>query len=325
MAREMREVTSDMSADGTDRYRKLAPKLNDGEWPDWFLSMSGGIDSTAMYLLVRDALHENYGKRPLMTYFDTRIGVPLNRFYLEELADTYSEQLWTLRTHEKFEDRLQEDDAPGAAKHGPVRNELKGRQAGKLNTLASNPVHCIGIRRDESQSRSEFGKVSFKDKCAEVYPVLNLSKRECARIILEHEECPINPFWIWPRLFSDCGCLANGDPSELDAVEEKFPWFAQRLREYEESIEADGLRSQLGWSGLTASEQKAKKQNQEQMTLCGDGCSRRQDPVIAQAFRARLNGASADEAIAMLEEPEPEETRTQQVDLVAATDGAVTR
>lgn len=281
-------------------FRKLAPKLNDGRWPDWSISMSGGIDSTAAYLVARDALHENYGKRPILTYFDTRIGVPLNRMFLEELADTYDEQLWTLRTQEKFEDWVAEDDCPGGGAHPNVRNELKGRQAGVLNTRSHYPIHVIGIRRDESEGRSKFDKVTYKERCVEVYPVLTLSKRECARIILEHEDCPINPFWIWPQCFSDCGCLANGDASELDAIEDKFPWFAQRLREIEESAQADGLRGTLGWSGLTGARRKAVEAGDDQMTLCGSGCSMKQDPRITKAFEQRIHGATKDEAIATL-------------------------
>lgn len=292
-------------------YRKQAPKQTvkapgnpPGKiHPDWFWSMSGGIDSTAAYLLTRRALHENFSKRPVMSFWDTRIGIDLNQFYLEELADIYGEQLWTLRTEEKFEDWVANDDCPGGGAHPNIQNEVKGRQASKLNTLATLPVHVLGLRAGESNTRAEMDKVEVKDGFVEVRPVHRLTQRQCARIILEHEGCPINPFWIWPNCFSDCGCLANGDPSELDAVEEKFPWFAQRMREIEESAEADGLRGTLGWDGLTAVEKSAKRQEQEQATLntCGDGCSRERDPVVVQAFEARIHGASASEAIDILD------------------------
>lgn len=282
--------------------------------PDWFWAMSGGIDSVAAYLLTRDAVHENYGKRPVMLFWDTRIGLPLNRFYLEELADTYDEQLWPLRTQEKFEDRVAKrgkfadrDDtgAPGAAQHGPVRNELKGRQADRLMTLAPLPVVILGLRAGESDERAEMDKVERKDGFTEVRPVHRLSKRDCARIILQHEKCPINPCWLW-RHPSDCFCLANGDPSELDAAEDRFPWFTQRIREYEEAAEPakeNEWSSVLGWDGLRAVERDAKEHGQEQATLttCGGGCGRKQDPRITQAFRARLDGATAAEAIAILD------------------------
>jgi 3'-phosphoadenosine 5'-phosphosulfate sulfotransferase (PAPS reductase)/FAD synthetase len=282
--------------------------------PDWFWAMSGGIDSTAAYLLTKEALHDNYGKRPMMVTWDTRIGLPLNRLYLEELADTYGEMLVSWRTHEKFEDRVAKrgkfegrDDAgaPGGAQHGPVRNELKGRQAGKLVSLADLPVVVIGLRAGESSTRAEMAKVEDKNGVVEVRPVHRLTKRDCARIILQHDDCPINPCWIW-RFPSDCFCLANGDPSELDLAEELFPWFAQRIREYEEAAEPaieEEWSSVLGWDGLYAADRQAKGQGQQQAKLstCGDGCTRKQDPRITGAFKAKLAGEPKERCLGILD------------------------
>jgi 3'-phosphoadenosine 5'-phosphosulfate sulfotransferase (PAPS reductase)/FAD synthetase len=313
---------ADSDGDEQGDYRIQAPKRSVGApgnppgkiHPDWFWAMSGGIDSVAAYLLTRDALHENYGKRPVMLYWDTRIGLPLNRLYLEEVADTYDEQLWPLRTQEKFEDRVarrgkfaDRDDTgpPGGGQHDPVRNELKRRQASRLMSLAPLPVVVLGLRADESDTRAEMEKVEQKDGFTEVRPVHRLSKRDCARIILKHEECPINPCWVF-RHPSDCFCLANGDPSELKRAEERFPWFTQRIREYEEAAEAvDGeeWKEVLGWDGLRAVERDAKQQGQEQTKLstCGGGCQREQDPRITRAFRAVLDGATREEAIGILD------------------------
>ena len=321
----------------TDRFRKQAPKQSvdapgnpPGQvHPDWFWAMSGGIDSVAAFLVTRDAIHANYSKRPVMLHWDTRIGLPLNRLYLEELADTYGEMLIPVRTHEKFEDRVAKrgkfadrDDAgpPGGGQHGPVRNEVKGRQADKMMTLADLPVVVIGLRAEESDTRAEMDKVEHDDGVTEVRPVHRLSKRECARIILRHEECPINPCWLW-RHPSDCFCLANGDPSELDRAEERFPWFTQRIREYEEAAQPakdEEWSSVLGWDGLLAVERDAKQAGQKQTTIttCGGGCQREQDPRITEAFRARLNGATVEEAIALLDGLNPAD-----VDLVAVADG----
>lgn len=285
--------------------------------PDWFWAMSGGIDSTAAYLLTRDAIHENYSKRPVMLYWDTRIGLPLNRLYLEKLADTYGEMLVPVRTHEKFEDRVARrgkytgrGDAgpPGGAQHDPVRNEVKGRQADKMMTLATLPVVVLGLRAGESDERAEMDKVEQKDDVTEVRPVHRLSKRQCARIILQHEECPINPCWLF-RHPSDCFCLANGDPSELDRAEERFPWFAQRIREYEEAADPaddEDWKAMLGWDGLYAVERDAKKAGQEQTTLttCGGGCQRKQDPRITEAFRTALR-EDREAGLAVLDGPDP--------------------
>jgi len=297
-------MTSDKSTTGT--YRKQAPKPH----PDWFWLTSGGLDSVAAYLLTKDALQENYQKRPLLVYLDTRVGLPFQRMFAEELADTYDEQLWTLRTHEKFEDRVaargkyaDRDDtgAPGAGQHSNVQNELKGRQRDKLADLCTGkPIFVTGIRAGESPARAKQPKGEEQRKNHYVKPVYGLSKKDCARIVLQHEECPINPAWTWNH-FTDCGCLSNGDPSELDKVEERFPWFAQRLREFEEASEVDGLRGTLGWDGLASHEKSARRHGHQQMTLCGDGCQRRREPDTVRAFRARIHGATPEEAIAILD------------------------
>ena len=290
--------------------RKQAPKPH----PDWFWLLSGGVDSVAAFLLTKDALAENYGKRPIPIYLDTRVGLPFNRLYVEELCDRYDQQLWTLRTHEKFEDRVAErgkyanredTGAPGGAQHPNVQNELKGRQRDKLADLCDEkPIYVTGIRAGESPPRARAPKCEEKAKARYIKPVYGLSKIDCAKIILQHENCPINPAWLWNHA-TDCLCLSKGDPSELDAIEGRFPWFAQRMREIEEASQADGLRSVLGWDGLTATEKSARQHGHTQMNLCGEGCQRERQPPIVRAFRARIHGATPNESIAILDKPNP--------------------
>jgi len=318
---------------GTERFQIQAPmrRVDQSEHihPDWFWSMSGGIDSTAAYLLTKDALHENYGKRPVMVSWDTGVGLPVNRLYLEELADRYNEQLVTWRTNQSFERFVDENDAPGAGAHEDVRKLLKGQQSSKLTSLADFPVFVLGLRAQESDNRAALPKVSVKRRSdnnkirhVEIYPAHRLTKKECARIILQHEECPINPCWLWNHA-SDCFCLANGDPSELDSVKERFPWFAQRMREIEEAADADNeLRGTLGWDGLRAVKKKAVRDGYQQsmLTTCGQGCQRKREPIVAKAFRARLNGVTVDEALSILEGKPPKNT-----DSVARADGGNSR
>lgn len=287
--------------------RKRAPGRAD-EHPDWILSLSGGVDSTAAAIVAADAIRSsesggNFAKAPFAIYLDTRIGVPLSRIYTEQLAAWLDVQLWTLRTDESFGEWLKRDGAPGPGAHQEVRNELKDRQVSKLTTLADNPVYILGISADESDTRSEFPKVREMRRHIEVYPVHRLSRRERVEIVLR-SGCPINPLWLYPRVISDCGCLANGDPSEMDRTEELFPVFAQRLREWEESITHDGLEGTLGWGGLTADEQAAKRDGFEQATLpmCGDGCQRKRDPAEVRAIKARANGASIEDSVSILYE-----------------------
>ena len=69
--------------------------------PDWFYLMSGGKDSVAASLVANEAIQQNYQKTPVAVYLDTTVGIPANRFYVEELCDRMGWQLWTLRTHEQ--------------------------------------------------------------------------------------------------------------------------------------------------------------------------------------------------------------------------------
>jgi len=288
--------------------RKLAPRPH----PTWIWSVSGGIDSVAAYLVTREALHENYHGRPLMSHFDTTVGLPLNRFYVEKLADTFGEDLMTLRTRDSFRGWVEENDVPGPGAHGRLRGHLKGRQADVLKRFP-DATFILGLRGGESPQRQRMDKAEPKDRCWEVRPVHRLSKRDCAEIILRDETCPINPCWVM-RMPSDCWCLANGDPSELDRLEERFPWFAQRLREIEEAADDEGADGLLGHGGLAAEERKAIDAGHEQLSLCSEGCNARLDPPVMRAFRARLDGQAVEECVAILREddadrsPRPRQT-----------------
>lgn len=291
-----------------DDHRQRAPGRPESH-PDWVFSLSGGVDSVAAALVAHDAIETNkaggnFAKKPLAIYLDTRIGVPLNRLYVEQFCDWLGVQLWTLRTDEDFLEWLRRDGAPGSGAHQEVRNELKDRQVSLLTSKCDNPVYILGISADESGTRAGFDKVREMKRHAEVYPVHRLTRKERVEIVLR-SGCPINPLWLHPDAIADCGCLCNGDPSELDKTAELFPAFGQRLREWEEAISHDFPHDTLGWNGLTADEQAARRDGYEQDTLsmCDvDGCSRGRDPAEVRAFEARASGASIAESVSILYE-----------------------
>jgi len=276
--------------------------------PDYIISLSGGIDSTAAAVVAKDAIetHQaggNFQKKPVAIYCDTRVGNPLNRIYVEELADWLGVQLWTLRTDEKFEEQVSEEDAPGAAQHPTTRNKLKLRQTSKLITLADNPHIIMGISADESENRANRQKVMEKDRHVEVYPVHRVPRKKRVEIVLR-SDCPRNPLWEQPRVIADCGCLANGDPSELDETINEYPAFGNRLKAIEEAYGSDKLSGNLGWDGLTAREKSAKRSGVEQQTLpfCSGGCNARQDPAEVHALASRRMGATIEQSVRVLRE-----------------------
>jgi 3'-phosphoadenosine 5'-phosphosulfate sulfotransferase (PAPS reductase)/FAD synthetase len=284
-------------------FRKQAPGKPE-DHPDWFFSLSGGIDSTAAYIVSRQALKArqnggNFSKNPVAVYLDTGIGVPLNRIYVEQLVDHFGDMLWTLRTDESFEEWIEsQGGAPGPGKHTSVRRRLKEKQVDKLSYVVDNPYMVVGIAADESGVRASYSKTEEYDNHVGVYPVHRLDKKERVEIILR-SECPINPLWTHPRVITDCGCLANGDPSELDRTEELFPQFAQRLREYEESISHDSLRSNLGWGGLTSEQQEAVERSGN-FEMCSAGCNVERKPAVVKALQAKAEGASVEDAVDVL-------------------------
>jgi len=291
--------------DSRERYRQRAPG-QPSDHPDWVLSLSGGIDSVAAAIIAHNAIETtqadgNYAKKPFAIYLDTCVGVPLNRLYVEQFCDWLGIQLWTLRTDESFLEWLRRDGAPGGGAHQNVRNELKDRQVSLRTSKLDHPHYILGISADESNTRAAFSKCREVGRHVEVYPVHRIPLKRRAEIILR-SDCPRNPLWECPECIKDCGCLANGDPSELDKTIELFPEFGQRLREWEESITHDGLKGILGWDGLTAREQSTVEAGHEQMTLCSDGCQRKRDPAVVRAFKARSRGATITESVSILYE-----------------------
>lgn len=241
--------------------------------PDWFYLQSGGKDSVAAALAVDDAITQNYQKTPVAVYLDTTVGIPANRFYVEELCDRMGWQLWTLRTHQKYADRVEENGCPGPADHGRTYNVLKGRQMDKLATVAGNPVYVTGINRDESPARAKADKADYTNRRWHVKPILEWSEDRVRDYV--DQNAPVkNPLWQ-NNYFQDCACGAMASPEELiDAAGDGFDWFVQRIREYEESAEFQDKRSTWGWGGTTEKMQRAldHKNDDDQLTLCSDGC-----------------------------------------------------
>lgn len=311
----------------SNQFPKRAPGKVETH-PDWVISFSGGVDSVAAGLTAYQAIETdrqggNFGKKPFAIYLDTRTGVPLNRIYVEQFCDWLGIQLWTLRTDESFLEWLRRDGAPGAGAHQEVRNELKDRQVSLLRSKLDKPTFVLGISADESDTRAGFSKVremrrsdNGKLRHVEVYPVHRFTRKERVEIILR-SNCPINPLWTMRGVITDCGCLANGDPSELEATIEAFPQFGGRLKEWEESITHEGLKGTLGWGGLTADEKAAKRDGyvQETLPMCAEGCVRETDPAEIKAFKARSRGASIEKSVSILY------SQTAEPELLAVADG----
>ena len=250
------------------------PRTN-GE-PDWFFLISGGKDSVVAAHVALPALQENYQKTPVVVYLDTTVGLDAQRLYVERLCDEFGLQLWTLRTHENFEDIAQEDGLPGPARHTRIQNALKGRQRQKLSTVSGDAHFITGIRREESPARESTPRAHYDKGTRAWYysPILNWTEADLEEYIAEHD-IPRNPLWDEPHP-TDCWCGAHGSPEELIEGEANgFEWFTKRIREIEESVDKMDRTATWGWGGLNPKERRAEdaKNDDDQLSLCGPSCA----------------------------------------------------
>jgi len=212
---------------------------------------------------------ENDRKNPVVVYLDTTIGIPENRQYVQDLCDTFGWQLWTLRTHENFEEMVEKYGFPGPARHNLAYAYLKERQLSKLASIAEDPHFYTGIRRKESERRMR-NQGEGKEMLGAVWhnPIADFTLEETKSYIESHN-LPQNPLWDKGH-FKDCGCGAFGNPEELLELQADYPDVYEKIKRIEESIDRDDEKSKWGWGQLSQTElRKIRAENDDmQMTLC---------------------------------------------------------
>jgi 3'-phosphoadenosine 5'-phosphosulfate sulfotransferase (PAPS reductase)/FAD synthetase len=249
--------------------------------PDRYLMWSGGMDSTAMVHVMHEEVWDDWhawNKRPVVIFLETTIGLSAQRIYAQLAADYFGWQLWSLRTHENFDDHSEKEGLYGPDKHDNIFNVLKGRQIGKLATTSGNPHIYFGSRVEE-KGEHVTRKVWREDHGAYTHnPIYDWSDEEVAEYLYENE-IPFNPHWKAAHP-TDCACGATAAREELIELEaEGYEVFAQKLRELEERVKTGDRREWWGWGGWDPTErmQKDAEANPEQTQLsdivCGPNCS----------------------------------------------------
>jgi len=239
---------------------------------------SGGMDSAvAAHVAVR------WGACDLLVYLDTRTGLDANREYVERLADRLGVQLWTLRTQESFEDRVETDGFPGPAEHGRMYRKLKERQIGRLATFSggrgnASDLHLwTGVRRQESERRmSNVTPEQDGPRWTWHAPIHDWSKADC-REYVDRFGLPRNELWDELGRSGDCFCGCFASPEEkIDLEAAGHGDHADWLRGLERSADADDERGRWAWGALSDAEERAERVGDGQMTLCST-CGMRTD------------------------------------------------
>jgi 3'-phosphoadenosine 5'-phosphosulfate sulfotransferase (PAPS reductase)/FAD synthetase len=247
---------------------------------------SGGMDSTvAAHLSVTE------GPCDLLVYLDTGTGLDSNREYVEELADAWGVQLWTLRTQKNFDEMVIEDGFYGPSMHPMLFRSLKERQLGRLATMTAGrgnqtDLHCwTGVRSDESDRRAKtVNSESHGARWTYHAPIADWTKEDCREYMNEHD-LPRNPLWDTLHRSGDCFCGAYASFSEvLDLRAAGEDDHADWIRELEEQVDLDEKqeRERWGWGGMNPDEQKRARaeQDDDQMLLCANCGITSSDPDI---------------------------------------------
>jgi len=236
--------------------------------------VSGGMDSA---VAARVAVEK--GPADLLVYLDTRTGLRENREYCERLADYLGVQLWTLRTHEDYEEQVKETGFPGPAQHLTQYTALKERQISRLATLSSgrgnsSDLHLwTGVRSDESERRMEHVEPESEGpRWIWHAPIHDWSKQDCKEYVDEHD-IPENELWNTLGRSGDCFCGCFASPEErLDLRAAECDEHADWIKDLESRVNLDVKqeRETWGWGALSDDEQMRERaeNDDKQMLLC---------------------------------------------------------
>lgn len=255
-----------MSADDTRPDASISPSdVPTGRDSVHVALVSGGMDSTVAAAVTQSTVP----KLDLLAYLDTGTGLDANREYVEDLADALDVQLWTLRTHESYPEKVRENGYPGPSRHGIMYTSLKERQLGKLATVTGGKelVLWTGVRSLESDRRmANVEGVQDARRWTWAAPIHDWSKQDC-RNYLDAHDLPENDLWNTLGRSGDCFCGCFGNREELlDLEAEGHAEHANWLRNLE--TEPDDETALWAWGSLSENERRAERVDEDQMSLC---------------------------------------------------------
>jgi len=231
--------------------------------------ISGGKDSAA-------AAHYTVNKLDVdikcAVYLDTRVGCDKNREYVEQLADSLGLQLWTLRTHESYEEKVKEHGFPGPSRHFIMYSLLKERQLGRLATMTGGDLHLwTGVRKQESDRRMKHVEPEKEADRWTWHAPLCWQGQRWVDAYIDNHDIPESDLWTAMGRSADCFCGCFGSPEELiDAEAADCTDIVAKLRRLEEEVDTNDEKSRWAWNDLSDVEKRAERVDDDYMFLCGD-------------------------------------------------------
>ncbi len=228
-----------------------------------------------------DPRSNDRGDAELVVYLDTGTGLRENREYIEDLCETFGWQLWTLRTHESYEEKVQEHGFPGPSRHSIMYRSLKERQIQKLSYRVnggSTLLDWCTIFRERTPNAKRRTRERRTPGAGGFWhaPIHDWTKDDCREYLDEHD-IPHNELWDTLGRSGDCFCGCFGSPEEkLDLRAAGCDYHAEWLEELEEEVDTGDETECWAWGALSDNERRAERVTDDQMTLCST-CELRAD------------------------------------------------
>lgn len=203
----------------------------------YLLSVSGGKDSTAMILYMKECLidpkiidyvfidtgWEDVETYSYLDYLESELDIKINRIrrhvqIKEEHQDIYSQCLKILnRDYSDFLAMALNKGmfASGRFKYCTIELKINPFQS-YINEIEYEPVSCVGIRREESHKRSTYSEWEYNAGFdVWVYrPIIDFTERQVIDIHARHNIAP-NPLYLRGSHRVGCYPCINSNKKEL--------------------------------------------------------------------------------------------------------------
>ncbi len=136
---------------------------------------------------------------------------------------------------------------PGPPGHGVMFNWLKDRALREIRSeLVKNPrkeriIFLSGIRRSESQRRSQRPKIDRQGSVVWCNPLINWTGDDMRLYRSLHPDMPHNEVTDFLHMSGECLCGAYAHPGELEELEMWYPEVAAEIKALEKEAEARGI------------------------------------------------------------------------------------
>ena len=246
------------------------------------LSLSGGKDSAALAIYMRDRV-------PEMEYIfhDTNKELPETYEYLDRLEALLGKKITKTTPDISFDHWLKVFGGMIPSNHRRWCTKLLKLKPFE-EYIGDDPVlNYVGLRADEDRE----GYISHKPNITTVYPFREngLVRRDIIRI-LEESGIGLPPYIQWGRTRSGCYFCFYQQKIEWVRLKEKYPDLFEKAKEYEYANKQNG--NPFYWSGFEPLEELEKPERMEEIKKNWEKSKEREKKAAGSPLLLHILGQS---------------------------------